>query len=153
MTFRASVPDVFGFFEPVLAITMLRTSQPFFQESQQAGRHEAGITAQLVGGIAEPIMRPALHYAGPRIKICLLQSQQKGIGLCAPVDQIILRADAEEYADVIVGEGRVVDGRGIEIAMWVFHGSCSQEVLDVVLARALELIALPHLDDVVDTVD
>src|SRR6478735_387459 len=147
MTFRAGAPDVFDFFEPVLAMTMLRTSQPFLEEAQQAGRHEAGIAAQLVDGIAEPIMRRALHDAGPRIKISLLQSQQKGIGLRAPVHQIILRADAEEYTDVIVGEGCVVDGRGLEIAVWVFHGSCPQKVLDVVLARTLVLIALPHLDE------
>src|SRR5207344_2558143 len=153
ITFRAGAPDVFGFLEPVLAITMLRPSQPFLEEAQQARRHKTGIAARLVDGIAEPVMRRALHDAGPREKICLLQSQQKGIGLCAPVHQIILRADAEEYADVIVGEGCVIDGRGLEIAMWVFRGSCSQKVLDVVLARTLVLIALPHLDDVVDTVD
>src|ERR1700720_2800951 len=73
MTFKAGAPDVFGFLEPVLAMTMLRPLQPFLQETDQTRRHEAGIAARLVDGIAEPVMRRALHDAGPHIKICLLQ--------------------------------------------------------------------------------
>src|SRR5260221_5512172 len=98
-------------------------------------------------------MRRALHDAGAHEEIGLLEPQQQCVGLRAPVDEVVLGAYGKEHADLIVGEGRVVDGRGIEIALRIIHRRTAQEILDIVLARALQLVALPHLDEIVDAVD
>src|SRR5208337_3095903 len=129
-------------------------SQPLLQEAQKARRQEAGIARLLLlDRIADKVVRRTLNDAGAREEIRLLQFQQERIGLSAPVDQVVLGPDAKQHADLVVGEGRVVDGRSLEIEPRIVHGRSPHEVLDVVLARALQRIALPHRGDIVDAVD
>src|SRR5262249_13668220 len=78
----------------------LPRSEPLFEEPDQPWRHETGIAAAFVDRIAHPVVGGALHDAGAREEIRLLQPHQEGVGLRAAVDQVILGADAQEDADL-----------------------------------------------------
>src|SRR5262249_2513774 len=111
-------------------------SQPLLQEAHEARPQEAAIACRLLDRVVEPVVRRALHDAGAHKEIGLLQFQQERVGLRAAIDEIVLGSDAQEHADLIVGKGRIVDGRGIEIAPRIVHGRGAHEIFDIVLARA-----------------
>src|SRR2546428_1112550 len=98
-------------------------------------------------------MRRTLHDTGAHEEARLLEPQQESIGLRTAVDQIVVGPHAQEYTALIIDEGRIIDGGRIEIEPRIIHRRSAHEILDIVLARALQLIALPHLDQIVDAVD
>src|SRR5437016_6302333 len=97
------------------------TLQPLGQEAQQPWRQEARVAVWLLDRIAEPIMRRAVHHAAAGVEARLLERQQELERLGPVVDHVVLGAPAEKDRGLGVGDDRMADRRGFEIAAAILH--------------------------------
>src|SRR6185437_14758763 len=91
------------------------------QEPHQPRRQKSRIAPRLLDRVVHPVVRRALDDTWADEEARELERQLERIGMRLAVDQIVLGAGCEQHGDLVVGKGRIIDRRGVEIKLPVFH--------------------------------
>ena len=126
-------------------------SEPLLQKPDNLGRNETRRAAGVIHRRAYAEMRRPGYRGSPDEELGLLQGEKEVFRLRSGY-HVVARSPVKKKRYLIVGAGCIVDRRRLEVNRTVVHRSCTQELLEGLIARSRYQLMIPMLDQIVDNI-